>query len=74
MLGLHKRATDKLEAELDEVKNEHNQWLEKQAQETNEWHAERKELNDKIEEMGKNNHDLKKRNADKESKLNDALN
>lgn len=31
MLGFHKRAIDKLDAELNEVKNEHNQWLERQA-------------------------------------------
>ena len=74
MLGFHKRAIDKLDAELNDVKNEHNQWLERQARQTNEWHEERKLLNDKIEQLNKNIHDIKKRNSDKEGKLNEALN
>ena len=49
MSGLHKRAIDKLDEEISEAKREHNEWLERQARETNDWHAEKKELNDKIE-------------------------
>ena len=48
MLGFHKRAIDKLDEELREVKDEHAKWLDRQDKETNEWHAERKDLNQKI--------------------------
>lgn len=48
MQGFHKRAIDKLDSELDDIKNEHNKWLERQQKETEEWHTERTELNEKI--------------------------
>ena len=74
MTGHHKRALDKLEDEVSEAKKEHNDWLERQVNETNQWHAEKKELNDKIEELNKQIHDNKKRSNDKEKALTDALN
>lgn len=74
MSGLHKRAIDKLDEEISEAKREHNEWLERQVRETNDWHAEKKELNDKIEQLGKQIHDIKKRNAEREGKMTEALN
>jgi len=35
MTGHHKRALDKLEDEVSEAKKEHNDWLERQVNETN---------------------------------------
>ena len=35
MLGFHKRAIDKLDEELREVKDEHAKWLDRQDKETN---------------------------------------
>lgn len=65
MQGFHKRAIDKLDSELDDVKAEHSKWLERQQKETEEWHGERNELNQKIEQLHKNIHDIKKVNTDK---------
>lgn len=45
MQGFNKRAIDKLDNQLNEVKTEHNKWLERQQKETEEWHAERTQLN-----------------------------
>jgi hypothetical protein len=42
MHGNHKRDTTKLEEELDSVKKAHDQWLNKQENETNDWLAQRK--------------------------------
>jgi DNA repair exonuclease SbcCD ATPase subunit len=73
MQGFHKRAIDKLDEEINDIKKEHNDWLERQARETNEWHAERKELNDKIDELNKTIHDIKKINSDREHKLQETI-
>lgn len=35
MLGFHKRAIDKLDEEINEIKSEHAKWLQRQEQETN---------------------------------------
>lgn len=39
MLGLHKRDMDKLEDENAQLKEEHSNWLNRQQQETSDWHA-----------------------------------
>lgn len=39
MLGLHKRDMDKLEDENVQLKEEHSNWLNRQQQETSDWHA-----------------------------------
>ena len=49
MLGLHRRDIDKLEEEIDRLKEEHKSWLARQEKETVDWHQERSELNNKIE-------------------------
>ena len=41
MLGLHKRDMEKAEQELEQAKDEYNKWLQRQEQETTEWHQER---------------------------------
>ena len=74
MQGFNKRAIDKLEDELNEVKNQHRSWLERQEKETNDWHSERKELNEKIESLNKKIHDIKKQNEDRENKLQHNVN
>ena len=74
MMGYHKRAIDKLEEELTQVRAEHSQWLEKQDKETNEWQDERKELDSKVDQLGKSIHDIKKRNSERENKLDEAIN
>ena len=48
MLGLHKREIEKAEKELGEAKDEYNKWLQRQEQETSDWHSERDELNKRI--------------------------
>jgi hypothetical protein len=42
MQGLHKRDIDKLDDELNRVKSDHEQWLNRQQQETQDWLAEKK--------------------------------
>jgi predicted nucleic acid-binding Zn-ribbon protein len=69
MLGLHKRDIDKLEEEIDRVKEEHKSWLARQEKETADWHQERSELDDKIEDLNRRVADLKKRHSERETEL-----
>jgi polyhydroxyalkanoate synthesis regulator phasin len=74
MQGLHKRDIDKLDDELAKVKSEHEQWLNRQQQETAEWLAEKKELNGRIDQLTRQINDLKKKSQATENSLNDKLN
>lgn len=74
MLGLHKHDIDKLEAEIDKLKEEHNGWICRQEKETGEWHQERKELNARIEELASKIASLKKQHSEKEAELTDSNN
>jgi predicted nucleic acid-binding Zn-ribbon protein len=47
MEGFNKREVSKLEAEIDELKKQHQDWLNKQTHESEEWNKERSELKDK---------------------------
>ena len=69
MLGLHKRDIDKLEQEVQKLKEEHNAWLVRQEKETNDWHEERNELNNKIESLNKKIASNKKQADDKQHQL-----
>jgi FtsZ-binding cell division protein ZapB len=69
MLGLHRRDIDKLEEEIDRVKEEHKSWLARQEKETADWHQERSELDDKIEDLNRRVADLKKRHSERETEL-----
>lgn len=67
MLGLHKRDIDRLEADIDHLKEEHAAWLARQQKETAEWHQERSELNARIEELANRNLALKKQHSEREA-------
>lgn len=62
MLGLHKRDIEKLEEQLDQSKKEHQSWLDRQERETNEWHADRKDLSGRIDDLNNRNAELKRKN------------
>ena len=74
MTGFHDRAISKLEDQLDEVKKQHTRWLERQEKETAEWCAERKELNEKIDNLNKSIQDIKRKNQERENKLTEDVN
>lgn len=62
MLGLHSRDIQKLEEQLAAATKEHQNWLSRQEKETGDWHAERKELDAKIEDLNRQNADIKRNN------------
>lgn len=74
MLGLHKHDIDKLEQEVDRLKEEHAGWLARQEKETAEWHGERSELNARIEELNRKIAALKKQHGEREAELTAANN
>jgi chromosome segregation ATPase len=69
MLGLHRRDMDKLEEEIDQLKEEHKSWLGRQEKETAEWHQERSDLNAKIEDLNAKIAALKKQHHSRETEL-----
>lgn len=69
MLGLHKRDIERLEADIDHLKEEHSAWLTRQQKETNDWHQERADLNARIEDLARKNAALKKQHSDREAEL-----
>jgi hypothetical protein len=67
MLALHKHDNDKLEEEVDRLKNEHNAWLARQEKETADWHEERNDLNARIDELNRTIAANKKQHSERES-------
>ena len=51
------------------MKEEHKSWLARQEKETADWHQERSELDDKIEDLNRRVADLKKRHSERETEL-----
>lgn len=74
MLGLHKRDIEKLEEDLDSIKQQHQSWLDRQERETGEWHTERKELDSKIDDLNTQIAEIKRRNQERESNLTESAN
>lgn len=69
MLGLHKRDIQKLQDQLSEAKAEYNTWLDRQKNQTSDWHSQRDELNSKIESLKTQINDIKKKDQATENKL-----
>jgi len=67
--GFQKREVEKLEKEIDELKNQHQSWLNTQAKENEDWNKERSDLKEKAHEL-----DLKfKRQVDATDALENKL-
>ena len=51
MNGFHKREISKLEEEILNLKNDHEEWLKRQDRENQEWNQERADFKNKISQL-----------------------
>lgn len=73
MTGFHKREISKLQEQLDDVRQDHQRWLEQQDKEAQAWNDERAQFKEKIHQLDLSLQDAKNKNRqqqdDYEAKL-----